>query len=145
MIRIAGNHKLDATSERVWAAIYDPTTLVELIPGCQHIEQVSPEEYQGQMQVGLPAVNGTYDAHIRLMEYDEPRYCRFKGTVLGPTGTIEGEASFKLEEVERQTVIEYEGQAMVTGALAKLSPRFIEGVVNTLINQWMSQLNKLLQ
>jgi hypothetical protein len=34
---------------------------------------------------------------------------------------------------------------MITGALAKLSPRFVEGVAQTLINLGLANLNKQLR
>jgi carbon monoxide dehydrogenase subunit G len=48
-----------------------------------------------------------------------------------------------LKEVEHSdSLIEYEANAMITGALAKLSPRFVEGIARTLINLGLANLNR---
>jgi hypothetical protein len=44
-----------------------------------------------------------------------------------------------------QTIIDYEGQAMIGGALARLNTRFIEGVAKTLIDQGLAKLNQQVQ
>jgi carbon monoxide dehydrogenase subunit G len=142
MIKIANSYTLDAPRENIWPLIFDPASLMNLIPGCEQIEQVSPLEYRGRIQLRLTALVAAYETYVKLIEYEEPHYCHFEGEVNGPTGSIIGTASFKLKkEVDNQTTIEYEGQAMITGLLANLSPRFIEGVTRTLINQGLARLN----
>jgi kynurenine formamidase/carbon monoxide dehydrogenase subunit G len=145
MIHIAGNYTLEAPREKVWPRIFDPNALMSLIPGCQKLEQVSPGEYRGQIQVGVASVSGVYDTYVRVVRNEPPAHCHFKGEVSGPTGTIQGEASFTLKEVEQKNLVEYQAQALITGALAKLNPRFIEGVVNSLIKLGLASLNRQLQ
>jgi carbon monoxide dehydrogenase subunit G len=51
-----------------------------------------------------------------------------------------------LKEVEEHnSLIEYRAKGMITGALAKLSPRFVEGVAQTLIKLGLASLNRQLQ
>jgi carbon monoxide dehydrogenase subunit G len=146
MIEIVGGHTLEAPIDEVWPLIFDPTSLMSLIPGCQKLEQVSPDEYRGQIQVGIAAVSGTYDTYVRVVERDPPHSCRFEGEISGVTGSIRGEAAFNLKEVdEGGSLIEYQAKGMITGALAKLSPRFVEGVAQTLIKLGLANLNKQFQ
>lgn len=143
-MKIIGTYTLKGPRERIWPLIYDPASLISLIPGCEKIEQVSPNQYRGQVQVRVPAVSGTYQTYIQIIELDEPRYCCFEGNINGPAGSIEGTASFELVGADQQTIIEYKGHAVITGPLAKLNPRFVEGLAQTLINQGLEKLNKQL-
>jgi carbon monoxide dehydrogenase subunit G len=146
MVKIVGSYQLEAPIDKVWPRIFDPQSLMSMIPGCQQLEQVGPDEYRGQIQVGVAAVSGTYDTYVRLLRRDPPHQCCFAGEVSGSTGTIKGEVSFTLKEVEQSnSCIEYEAEGMITGALAKLSPRFVEGVAQTLINLGLANLNKQLR
>ena len=146
MVEIVGSYKLEASIEEVWPRIFDPQSLIGLIPGCQQLEQVSPNEYRGRIQVGIAAVSGTYDTYVKVVERDPPHRCRFEGEVSGATGSIQGATSFILKEVdEGDSLIEYQAKGMITGALAKLSPRFVEGVAQTLIKLGLANLNKQLQ
>ena len=143
MVEIVGSYELEASIDEVWPRIFDPTSLMSLIPGCQQLEQVGPDEYQGQIQVGVAAVSGIYESYVRVVEREPPHKCRFEGEVSGATGTIKGDASFTLKEVnEHNSLIEYQAKGMITGALAKLSPRFVEGVSQTLIKLGLATLNR---
>ena len=140
---VTGNYTLDAPRDRVWAAIYDLKSLLAIIPGCQDIKQVSDTEYRGHIQMRLPAVVGSYQSHMKLVEFEEPHYSRFEGAVEGSLGAIKGTASFRLyEESEGQTIIEYEGQGLITGSLSRLNSRFAEGLAKSLVKQGLSKLNK---
>ena len=145
MIYIEGSYTLAAPREQVWPVIFDPNALIGLIPGCQSIEQVAQDEYRGRVQVGIASVSGIYDTFVRVARHEPPGYCQFEGEISGPTGLIKGTATFTLKEVEEKSLIDYQAQAMITGALAKLSPRFIEGVVSTLIKLGLANLNKQVQ
>jgi carbon monoxide dehydrogenase subunit G len=146
MIKIVGSYQLEAPIDKVWPHIFDAQSLMSLIPGCQQLEQVNPDEYKGQIQVGVAAVSGIYDTYVRVLKHDPPQHCCFEGEVSGATGTLRGEASFTLKEVwQGNSCIEYEAEGMITGALAKLSPRFVEGVARTLINLGLANLNKQLR
>jgi kynurenine formamidase len=79
---------------------------------------------------------------VRIVEHKPLQSCRFEGEVSGPTGVISGEASFSLQEVDDSNLITYEGKALITGALARLNPRFIEGVVQSLINLGLARLDE---
>lgn len=145
MINITGSQTLDAHRERIWPLIFNPNTLLSMVPGCERLEQIAPDEYRGQISIRVAAVRGKYDTCVKVVEYDPPEYCRFEGEVSGSTGTMTGEATFRLKEVGQKTVIEYAGKAMITGALARISPRLIEGVAQTFISQGLAKLNEQLQ
>ena len=141
-MKVAGSYILDGTRECIWPLIYDPASLVAFIPGCEQIEQISPDEYRGQVHIRLPAVGGTYTTYVKLIERDEPDYCCFAGEVNGAAGSVSGTASFWLKVMDAQTLLEYEGQALISGPLARLDSRFVEGVAQTLIKQGLAKLNQ---
>jgi carbon monoxide dehydrogenase subunit G len=146
MVEIVGSYVLEASIGEVWPHIFDPASLMSLIPGCQQLEQVSPDEYRGRIQVAIAAVSGTYDTYVRVVERDSPRHCCFEGEVSGSTGRVRGSASFTLKEVEEQnnSLIDYQAKGMITGALARLNPRYVEGIARTLINLGLTNLNQQL-
>jgi kynurenine formamidase/carbon monoxide dehydrogenase subunit G len=142
MINVDGIYSLDAPRESVWPRIFDPNSLMNLIPGCQGLEQISPNEYHGKIRIGFASISGEYTTFVRILEQTPPAHCSFEGEVSGPTGIAKGNALFNLEEVNGKTTIHYQTNALITGALASLSPRFIEGAVKTLVQLGLSTLNK---
>jgi kynurenine formamidase/carbon monoxide dehydrogenase subunit G len=144
-MKVSGSYTLEAPRERVWAALYDPRALIGAIPGCQGIEQVSADEYRGEIVMRLPAVVGSYQTYMKLVESERLRFSKFQGTVEGDLGAITGTASFRLGEVDGGTVIDYEGEGLITGSLARLDSRFTEGLARSLTKQGLARLNKQLK
>jgi uncharacterized protein len=146
-MKISGNYLLHSPRKRVWPLIQDPAALVRLIPGCEKLEQISPTEYCGQMQIPVAAVAGTYSTYVRLLEDPEPYLTRFKGEMEGPAGTVRGSAWFRLAEGEdaATSLLFYEGQGMISGPLSRMDGRISEGVARSLLNQGLANLDRQLQ
>jgi 2-furoyl-CoA dehydrogenase large subunit len=142
MIRISGSHLIEALPEKVWPWIFDPNRLMSLIPGCQEIWQESESAYRARIQVGIAAVSGTYDTYVQVVKSQPFEFCSLEGDVRGSAGAIQGKAEFGLEQVGEQSRLTYEGEAIITGALATLNTRLIESVVQMLIKMGMANLNK---
>src|SRR5512135_2833295 len=117
-MKITGNYSLDTSPERIWPLIFEPGALLQMLPGCEKIEQVAPDEYRGRIVLRVPAMSGAYDTHVKVLEYREPSFCRLQGDAFGPTGSVRGQASFTLTPAGAGTRIDYQGEAQITGPLA---------------------------
>ncbi|MGZ8769340.1 CoxG family protein [Aeromicrobium sp.] len=144
-MNIQGHRTLDAPRDAVFAAICDPDTLLAVIPGCREIKQIGETEYRGQISLRLPGAVGTYRTIVRLVDADAPGYGRLEGEVVGPLGSIKGHASFHLTEADGRTIVDYDGQAAISGPLARLDSRFVEGLAGSLISQGMGSLDLRLE
>ncbi len=144
-MHLAGSYDLDAPAERIWPLIFDPAELFQLIPGCEQIEQISPREYRGRLNLRVAAVGGTFQTHLKISDQQPPAFARFEGEMVGPGGVIKGWTVFRLTEVPPHTALIYEGQALITGPLGSLNSRLVEGVAQALIRQGLDKLNTRLQ
>lgn len=133
---------IQATREELWPLLFDPGSLLEMIPGCYQLNKISETEYKGEMRIGLAGVSGRYSTVVRLKSVKPPEECSFEGEISGSAGEIKGEASFSLIQTDEGTRIGYLAQGIISGALSALSPRFIEGVVRTLINLGLERLGR---
>jgi carbon monoxide dehydrogenase subunit G len=140
-MKIGGSYTLSAPRDRVWPMLFDPAVLLDLIPGCDQIEADGPDAYCGTITLRLPAVSGAYRTAIRILEMREPEYCRLNGEAAGSAGSVKGQAAFKLREAGGDTVVEYDGDAVISGPLAGMNPRFVEGVAQQLIRQGLGRLD----
>ena len=140
-MRITGTYTLNAPRDRAWPIIFDPVQLMGLIPGCDQIEADGPDSYRGVITLRLPAVSGTYRTAIKIVDRRGPEFCRLSGEAAGPGGSVTGKAAFTLHEVAGGTLVEYDGDAIISGPLAGMNPRFIEGVAQQLIKQGLARLD----
>jgi len=144
-MKIHGSHTMAAPRAAVFAAICDPDALLGVIPGCRAIEQVGDAEYRGEISLRLPGVVGTYRTVVRLLEADPPAYGRLEGQLDGSLGTVTGQATFRLTESGDRTTIDYEGNAVIGGPLARLDARFAEGLAGSLLKQGLRNLSTRLE
>lgn len=144
-MNITGRASLDAPREAVFAAICDPGALLEVIPGCQEIHRVSADEYHGRISMRLPAIVGTYETVVILVDADAPASGALEGRVTGRAGSIAGRAVFRLTEEGGRTVVDYEGSGVVSGPMARLDSRFVEGIARSLIDQGLGRLGRRLK
>lgn len=142
-MKISGYSTVNATAESIWPLIFDPRTLLGLLPGCEQIEQVADNEYRSRLTLRMPAIVGTYQAHVRVLEREAPRFFLIEGNANGPAGSLRGQASLFLIPEGQGTRIEYQGDVQISGPLASMNPRFAEGVAETLIRQGLTKLPQL--
>ncbi len=140
-MNLHGSRTLDAPRDAVFAAIMDPTVLLAVIPGCREIEQTSPTEYRGRIALRLPGVVGTYRTLVRVVEAEAPRSGVLEGEVTGSLGSIDGRATFQLTDAGEGTMVEYEGDAVIGGPLARLDSRFVASLATSLIDQGLDALD----
>lgn len=143
-MNVHGEARIAAPRAAVFDAICDPAALLEVIPGCREIREVSPGEYRGRIALRLPAMVGTYETVVRLVATDPPAFGAFEGRVEGRPGTLVGRASFRLEDEAGTTVIAYDGHGTVTGPLARLDARFVEGLARSLVDEGLARLGRRL-
>lgn len=142
MLKLSDTYTFNVSDDQIWPLIFDPQSLLKLIPGCEEIEQIGPDEYQSTIKISIGPIKGTYQANIQILEVDPPHFCRMHAVVNGTNGTITGEADFNLDAEGEQTHLSYHGKAIITGALGKMNPRFVEGIAKTLIKQGLDRLQK---
>lgn len=144
-MNVTGSHALAARRAAVFAAICDPRMLLEVIPGCQEIHRVSETEYRGRISVRLPAIVGSYETTVRLVEAEAPAFGRLEGRLEGAVGSISGQASFRLTEAGDATIVEYRGEGTIGGPLARLDARFVEGLATSVVDEGLARLDRRLQ
>jgi 2-furoyl-CoA dehydrogenase large subunit len=142
-MRISGKASVNAPCEAIWALIFNPSALLKLVPGCDEVKQVAPDEYRASLTMHVPALAGKYEILINIVESQEPRFCRLAGNASGPSGGVQGTGSFTLLPQGKQTRIDYDSEIQINGPLAGMPPRFVEGVAQTLIKQGLAKLAEL--
>ncbi len=144
-MNIHGSHRFEAPREAVFAAIRDPRVLMAVIPGCETVEEVAPDQYDGRITLRLPGMVGSYRTRVTLVDVLEPEHAGMDGAVEGTMGTITGHADFELRVAPdgdgRGTDMDYRGSGVIGGPLARLDSRFVEQLAESLIAQGLRALD----
>jgi carbon monoxide dehydrogenase subunit G len=142
-MKIFGKTCVDAACEEIWRLIFNPSAFLQLLPGCDQVDQLTSDQYRASLTMRVPALAGRYEILIKIVESEAPRFIQLEGSARGPSGSVQGTGTFTLLPEGQQTLIDYAGEALISGPLAGMHPRFAEGVAQTLIQQGLAKLAEL--
>ena len=140
-MKITGKSTIDAPRDQVWAALNDMEVLARNVPGCERLEQVGDNEFEGTVKIGIQSIKGTYNGKIRLEDIQPPHHYKLVASGRSASGVVDGAGMVDLEEQEDgKTLLTYTGDAQIGGTLASVGQRLIEGASKQLINQSIKAL-----
>ena len=68
-----GEVRIPASQARVWAALNDPETLRQAIPGCEELTKISDTELEAAARAKVGPVSARFKGKVTLSELDPPR------------------------------------------------------------------------
>ncbi|HEX9374225.1 MAG TPA: carbon monoxide dehydrogenase subunit G [Roseiflexaceae bacterium] len=139
-MKITGSYTIDAPRDQVWAALNDIEVLARIVPGCERLEQIGENEFQGTVKIGIQSIKGTYSGKIRLEDIQPPSHYKLVASGRSASGVVDGAGGVDLAEQDGKTVLTYTGNAQIGGTLASVGQRLIEGASKQLINQSLKAL-----
>lgn len=141
-LAMSGAVELPATPEQVYAVLLAPAALVKVIPGCHALEQVGPNHYRADVTIGIGLVKARYAAEIRLSDLDPPHGLSLGGKGVSSLGSAEGAGQIRLEAAGSGTRLSYDYSAAVSGKVAAVGGRMLEGAAKIVLRQLFEQLGR---
>ena len=138
----AGDVEFSATPEQVFEVLLDPDALARVIPGCHELTPIADNRYRADVTVGVGLVKARYRAEIELSEIDPPRSLRLAGSGTSSLGVARGSGRVTLEPTDRGTRLHYDYQAAVSGKVASVGSRMLEGAAGIVLRQLFEALGR---
>lgn len=140
-MKISGTATINAPQAQVWAALNDIDVLARVVPGCEKLEQIGENQFEGVVKLGMAGIKGVYSGKIRLEDVDAPRYYKLVAAGKGSNGVVDAVGTVELETLpDGKTLLKYGGDAQIGGMLASVGQRLIEGAAKQLIGQAIKAL-----
>ena len=139
-MKISGTYTLPLPQERAYAVMQDPDVLARVIPGCESLEKIGPDEYRMKMKMALASLSGAFEGKVRITEQTPPASFRLVVEGTGRIGFVKGDGLLKLAAVNGGTEVAYEGDAQVGGTIAAVGQRLIDGTAKTMIKKFFEKL-----
>ena len=136
----SGETLIRADRETVWQALLDPDKLAHIIPGCHELDVVGENQYRADMTLGVGVIKGRFTAEIQLSELDPPNSALLSGGLDGPLGASNGSGRVFLADADGGTRIHYEYEVEITGKVAAVGGRMLEGAAKALFRQFFKRL-----
>jgi 2-furoyl-CoA dehydrogenase large subunit len=137
-----GSVDLKASPEAIFAVLLDPAALARVIPGCHALEASGPNQYRADVTVGVGLIKARFEARIALSEIEAPRRLRLAGSGLSPLGSAGGSGLVELAPHEGGTRLTYDYEAQISGKVAAVGSRMLEGAAKVILNQLFEALGR---
>ncbi len=144
-MKVAGDYLFDAPRHEVWTALQDPEVLAATMPGCDKLELVGENEYDGALNIKVGPVQGKFQGKIRLEDIDPPNGYTMQVDGKGAPGFVRATAKIRLAAEGVKTRLEYDGDAQVGGRVASVGQRLLDSSAKAIIRQSLEGLNATLQ
>jgi uncharacterized protein len=139
-MKISGEQKLPAAPERVWELLNDPHRLTRLIPGCEKLDRLAPDEFTGTINVGIAAIKGAYAGKLKLDEIRPPEHYKLIVDGKGKQGFMRGSGTLDLaaDGQPEETIVKYSGDVQVGGPLVQVGQRVIDSAAKMMLGQFFA-------
>ncbi|HEX7066050.1 MAG TPA: carbon monoxide dehydrogenase subunit G [Bacillales bacterium] len=122
--------------QTVWDYLQDENVLERTLPGCKKFEEIGDGVYDAELGLNVGPVKGTFSGEVRLADQREPEFYRLLLKGKGKPGEVNADAEVYLEETAQGTVLKCEANVEVTGVLASVGQRIMNGVAKMILGQF---------
>lgn len=140
---IDGTKTLAAPRARVWEALDDLDFLRRTIPDCRAISRTDDGGYRATISAGVGPIRANFDvAFARAVQAQQERFTLTGQGSAGVAGAATGSVAVTLEDIEGGTLLGYRAETEVTGKVAQLGARMIDGAARKFSEQFFANVQR---
>jgi uncharacterized protein len=146
-VTIDDGFDVDAPVARVWPLLCDIPKVAGCIPNAEITEVVDPSTYRASVAVRVGPVAVKYGATIVVESLDEATHTatlRVQGDESRGRGGVRASVVSQAVAVGEKTHVTLHTDAQISGIIATVGGRLIEGVAKRTVAEFASNLAKLL-
>ena len=143
-MKLDGEYVFQAPNDLVWASLLDPEVLAAVLPGCDRLELVGEDEYEGVLNIRIGPVQGKFDGTVKLEDIRVGEAFTMKVDGRGTPGFIKATAYVSLDPEGDGTRLSYEADAQVGGRIASVGQRLVESSARAIAKQSLEGLDGIM-
>ncbi|MBX5457574.1 MAG: carbon monoxide dehydrogenase subunit G [Thermogemmatispora sp.] len=142
----SGSQTIAAPIDKVWAFLLDVNKVAECAPGFQSLEVLGEEHWKAVVSVGIGAVKAKFTLDVTRPEMHEPDHMVVKARGKAPGSAVELSGDMHLTAVDSgQTRMDWEAKVIVSGTIASVGARLLQGTAEKLTGQFFACLKAKLE
>jgi uncharacterized protein len=135
-LHFEGSVPIKASREEVWAFVIDPDQVGQCGPGVESIEVVDATHFKAAAKVGIGFITAKFNVNMEFAELQAPDRALIKAHGQAPGSAVDATAEMKLSDgPDGSTVMGWSADVDLSGTLASVGARLIEGTANKMIGQ----------
>ncbi len=140
-MEFSGTQTIAAPIETVWTFLLDVNKVAVCVPGFQSLEVLGEEHWKAVVAVGIGPVKAKFTLDVTRPEMQEPERMVVKGRGKAPGSAVELAGEMQLSALEEgQTRMDWKATVTVSGTIASVGARLLQGVANKLTQQFFACL-----
>lgn len=142
-MQLNGSHTLNTSKEMLWAMLLDPDTLTKVIPSLKSLESTESGVYKAICEVKMGPVSGTFEGTMETINLNPTESFTLIMKQNSKIGNVVAEGNIVLKAIdEAHTEMLFDGEAKLSGLLARTGQRVLSGVANSLVGMFFKALEK---
>ena len=139
-----GSQRIEASRDKVYAALNDVDILRQCIPGCDTIEKTSETEMNAKVTLRIGPVKASFTGKVTLSDLDAPNGYTISGEGSGGmAGFAKGGAKVSLQADGDATILNYTVNAEIGGKLAQMGSRLIDSTAKKLAGDFFEKFGEI--
>lgn len=135
-MQFAGTVDIAAPRDRVWAFVIDPQQVGQCGPGVETIEIMDDTHFRATAKVGIGFISARFVVNLEMADRQPPDRAVIKAHGQAPGSAVDATASMTLSDgASGGTRMDWNADVAISGSLASLGARLIEGTANKMIGQ----------
>jgi carbon monoxide dehydrogenase subunit G len=144
-MKFAGTVEIAAPRERVWAFVTDPNLVGACGPGVESVEVIDATHFKSTAKVGIGFIKARFQVNLEMAEQEPPNRAVIKAHGQAPGSGVDATAEMRLSDNGGGTRMDWSADVMLSGSLASLGARLIEGTANKMIGQTFDCMRQKLE
>jgi carbon monoxide dehydrogenase subunit G len=131
-----GTVQINAPRDKVWAFLIDPNQVGSCGPGVESIEVIDDTHFKAAAKVGVGFISARFNVNMELVDLEAPDKANIKAHGQAPGSAVDATATMNLSDGEGGgTQMDWVADVNISGTLASVGARLIEGTANKMIGQ----------
>jgi carbon monoxide dehydrogenase subunit G len=135
-MKFNGSVDIAAPQEKVWAFVIDPNQVGGCGPGVESIEIVDDTHFTARAKVGVGFITARFVVNMEMAEQRPPDEAVIKAHGQAPGSAVDATAHMHLSgNGAGGTRMDWDADVNISGTLASVGARMIEGTASKMIGQ----------
>ena len=141
-----GTVQIAAPRDKVWAFVMDPNQVGQCGPGVESIEVIDDRHFKATAKVGIGFISARFVANMEFVDVQRPEAATIKAHGQAPGSAVDATAQMRLSDGEAGgTTMDWSADVTISGTLASVGARMIEGTADKMIGQTFACMKSKLQ